>query len=78
MNTITFDYNGYQLSADVYYNFESISDLIAVVPKESKFFKESILSFKEQGKWITDLLLVKKYPGTLKGLIGNIQKACLI
>ncbi len=48
MRTITFDYNGYELSADVYYNFESISDLIAVVPKEKTFFKEPICCLKNK------------------------------
>jgi len=78
MRTITFDYNGYELSADVYYNFESISDLIAVVPKENTFFKETILLFKEQGKWITDLLFLKKYPATIKSLTNAVKKVCRI
>ena len=74
MRTITFDYNGYELSADVYYNFESISDLIAVVPKENNFFSESILLVKEQGKWIIDLSFLKKYPATLKSLTSALKK----
>ncbi len=78
MRTITFDYNGYELSADVYYNFESISDLIAVVPKENNFFSESILFVKEQGKWIIDLSFLKKYPATLKSLTSAVKKVCRI
>ncbi len=76
MKTITFNYEGHELSADVYYNLESVSDLIAVVPRENKFFSEVILLFKEHGKWITDLLFLKKYPTTLKSLMRGIQNSC--
>ena len=75
MRTITFDYNGHRLTARAYCNFNGITDLIVVIPQENKYFKETILLFKEGGKWVADLLLVKNYPATVRSLIRTLQNS---
>jgi hypothetical protein len=74
METITFDCNGYEITANVYFNFQSVTDLIAIIPTENKYFTETILFFKEKRKWITDSFNEKKFPATITSLKRSLHK----
>jgi hypothetical protein len=72
---IKFDHQGQTVTAEMYYDFNRLSNLVLIIPDENEQdLNETILLFREGKKWKTSSQTKQRFPQTFNNIIVCVNK----